>query len=102
MPTRDKAIEIAVGDRHIAGTLVMPAPATPGILLVHGWGGSHDEYDLVTREDNLHDVIAAYDRLVAQPAVDDKAIAVVGSSYGGYLAAILTSRRRVRWLGLRA
>jgi dienelactone hydrolase len=111
--------------------LVMPAPAMPGILLVHGWGGSQEQYlarareiaalgctcltfdlrghardqrehDLVTREDNLHDVVAAYDLLVAQPAVDDKAIAVVGSSYGGYLAAILTSRRRVRWLGLRA
>ena len=28
-------------------------------------------------------------------------IAVVGSSYGGYLAAVLTSLRPVRWLALR-
>ena len=34
--------------------------------------------------------------------VDPAAIAVVGSSYGGYLAAILTSLRPVRWLALRA
>ena len=60
------------------------------------------QYERVSREDNLHDVLAAYDLLRGQPAVDDQAIAVVGSSYGGYLAAILTSRRRVRWLGLRA
>ena len=34
--------------------------------------------------------------------VDSSAIAVVGSSYGGYLAAILTSMRAVKWLALRA
>ncbi|AIO39798.1 prolyl oligopeptidase family protein [Burkholderia cenocepacia] len=33
--------------------------------------------------------------------VDRDAIAVVGSSYGGYLATILTELRPVRWLGLR-
>ena len=55
----------------------------------------------VTREDNLRDVLAAYDVLVGHPAVDPMAIAIVGSSYGGYLAAILSSMRRVRWLALR-
>ena len=34
------------------------------------------------------------------PHVDASAIAVVGSSYGGYLAAILTTMRPVRWLAL--
>jgi pimeloyl-ACP methyl ester carboxylesterase len=38
----------------------------------------------------------------AQRGVDASAIAVVGSSYGGYLAAILTSLRPVSWLALRA
>jgi pimeloyl-ACP methyl ester carboxylesterase len=33
--------------------------------------------------------------------IDRDAIAVVGSSYGGYLATILTELRPVRWLGLR-
>jgi uncharacterized protein len=131
MPTRDEAIEIAVDDRRIAGTLVTPATVLPGVLFVHGWGASQEqylaraqqiaalgcvclafdlrghardelEYERVTREDNLRDVVAAYDLLVAQRLVDDTAIAVIGSSYGGYLASILTSLRPVRWLGLRA
>ena len=34
--------------------------------------------------------------------MDPSAVGVVGSSYGGYLGAILTSLRPVRWLGLRA
>ena len=37
-----------------------------------------------------------------RPSVDKNAIAVVGSSYSGYLAAILTTLLKVKWLGLRA
>jgi len=131
MSTHDEAIEITVDDQQIDGTLLTPATMVPGVLLVHGWGGSQEQYlararqiamlgcicltfDLrghardelehehVTREDNLRDVVAAYDLLARQRLVDDTAIAVVGSSYGGYLASILTSLRPVRWLGLRA
>jgi len=51
---------------------------------------------------NLADVLAAYDVLVRHPEVDRNAIAVVGSSYGGYLAAVLCELRPVRWLALRA
>ena len=47
-------------------------------------------------------MLAAYDFLAAHPLVEHDCIAVVGSSYGGYLAALLTERRPVRWLGLRA
>jgi len=130
MATRDETIDIAVDDQHIAGTLVAPASVVPGFLFVHGWSGSQEQYlarareiaalgcvcltfdlrghartdaqyETVTREDNLRDVIAAYDVLARQPAVDPAAIAVVGSSYGGYLAAILSSLRPVRWLALR-
>lgn len=100
------------------------------MLFVHGWGGSQERdlerakgiaglgcvcltFDLrghagsgiplarVTREDNLRDLLAAYDRLLSHPAIDTSAVAVVGTSYGGYLAAILTSLRPVRWLALR-
>ena len=96
MPTRDEAIEIHVDDQAIAGTIVAPTRAMPGVLFVHGWGGSQEHYiarareisalgcvcltiDLrghaetesqkatVTREDNLRDVLAAYDVLVSQP-----------------------------------
>ena len=130
MTTLEKPIEIKVDREHLAGTLVRPATLVPGVLLVHGWGGTQDQYlarakqiaglgcvcltldlrghggsdnrqDTVTREDNLRDVIAAYDVLAKQPEVDQGAMAVIGSSYGGYLAAILTSLRPVRWLGLR-
>jgi len=129
--TRDDLLDIAVGDQHIAGTLVTPGTLIPGVLFVHGWGGSQQQYvdrareiaalgcicltfDLrghartqdqlktVTREDNLNDLVAAYDALVRQRGVDASAVAVVGSSYGGYLAAILTRLRPVRWLVLRA
>lgn len=130
MSTRANTLDIAVDGKHIAGTLVGPDTMVPGILLVHGWDGSQDQYiaraheiasmgcicltfdlrghvrhqaqrDAVTREDNLRDVLAAYDVLVGHPAVDPGAIGILGSSYGGYLAAIATSLRPVRWLGLR-
>ena len=46
-------------------------------------------------------MLAAYDELGGQPNVDADLIAIVGSSYGGYLAAIATTMRPVRWLALR-
>ncbi|MGC3986839.1 MAG: alpha/beta fold hydrolase [Pseudorhodoferax sp.] len=128
--TRHNSIHIPVGDRSIAGTLVGPNSLMPGVMLVHGWDGSQEQYiaraheiaalgcicltfdlrghaqdraarDAVTREDNLADMLAAYDVLVGHPSVDGSAVAVVGSSYGGYLAAILSTLRPVRWLGMR-
>ncbi len=131
MSTRDIQIDIPVDGQHIAGTLVGPDTMVPGVMLVHGWDGSQDQYiaraheiaalgcicltfdlrghvrhqglrESVSREDNLRDVLAAYDVLVGHPAVDPGAIAIVGSSYGGYLAAIASALRPVRWLALRA
>jgi pimeloyl-ACP methyl ester carboxylesterase len=131
MPTRDEALQIEVGERRIGATLIVPDTRMPGVLFLHGWGGNQQQYaarareiaalgcacltvDMrghaetvgdhatVTREDNLRDACAAYDRLVGEPAVDDEQIAVVGSSYGGYLATILTTLRPVKWLALRA
>src|SRR5881296_1671289 len=110
MPTRDDIIDIAVDDHHIAGTLVTPATAAPGVLFVHGWGGSQEQYlararevaalgcvcltfdlrghaktqpqhETVSRGDNLRDVLAAYDVLADHRGVNPSAIAVVGSSY---------------------
>jgi len=130
MPTRDAEIEIAVDGQAIAGTLVRPKTMSPGVLFVHGWGGDQEQYlararqiaalgcicltfdlrghagtrrqqETVTREDNLRDVLAAYDMLADQPGIDRQAIAIVGSSYGGYLAAIASRMRPVRWLALR-
>jgi uncharacterized protein len=131
MPTRDEALEIDVGDHRIAATLIVPDTQMPGVLFLHGWGGNQTQYaprareiaalgcacltvDMrgharterqrasVTREHNLHDALAAYDTLAREPAVDPDRIAVVGSSYGGYLATIVTTLRPVKWLGVRA
>ena len=130
MSTREEPIDIAVGERRLAGTLLTPGRRVPGFLFVHGWAGNQQQYlvrareiaalgcvcltfdlqghaetehdqDNVTREDNLRDVLAAYDLLAKNPGVDRERIAVVGSSYGAYLAAIATELRAVRWLGLR-
>jgi uncharacterized protein len=130
MATRDEAVGIPVDGRTIPGTVVAPAAAIPGILFVQGWGSSQEVYlprarqiaalgcvgltfeprgvargdprhETVSREDNLRDLAAAYDVLAGRPGVDRGAIGVVGSSYGAYLAAILTTLRPVRWLALR-
>lgn len=129
MGTRSDSVWISVDDEHLAGTFLAPGHKVPGVLFVHGWGGSQKSdmarakglaglgcvcltFDLrgheatreqqkkVTRQDNLHDVVAAYDLLKSHPAIDTSAIAVIGSSYGGYLAAILTTMREVKWLAL--
>jgi dienelactone hydrolase len=130
MTTRDSPIEIPVDGQCIPGTLVTPATAVPGFLFVQGWGSGqevyltrareiaalgcgcltfeprgvardHPEHETVTREENLRDILAAYDTLASHSGVDAEAIGVVGSSYGGYLAAVLSSLRPVRWLALR-
>jgi dienelactone hydrolase len=130
MPTREQKVDIAVDAGRIEGTLVTPGRQIPGVLFVHGWGGSQQQYlarareiaalgcvcltfdlgghagtqpqrETVSRESNLRDLLAAYDVLADHPHVDRSAVAVVGSSYGGYLAAILTTLRGVKWLALR-
>ena len=50
MPTRDDRVDIAVDDQHIAGTLVTPGTLIPGVLFVHGWGGSQEQYVARARE----------------------------------------------------
>lgn len=130
MTTRREVTGIAVDGRHLAGTFLAPSNVVPGVLFVHGWGGSQERdlmrareiaalgcvcltfdlrghartealHETVTREDNLRDLVAAYDVLAERPGVDRSAIAVMGSSYGGYLATILSTLRPVKWLGLR-
>lgn len=131
MPSHDQPITIPVDGGTIDGTLVTPATRLPGVLFVHGWGGNQHQYlararkiaglgcvcmtldlrghagtspqhETVSREDNLRDVLAAYDKLAAHQQVDPASIALVGSSYGGYLATILSTLRPAKWLALRA
>src|SRR2546429_9471054 len=99
MPTRDEVIDIPVEDELIAGTWVTPGTLVPGVLFVHGWGGSQEQYlararevaalgcvcltfdlrghvqtrrqfETVSRAINLADVLAAYDLLVHRRHVD--------------------------------
>ena len=131
MQIRLGEITIPIEQAQLQGTLMAPAQALPAVLFVHGWGGSQQQdlarareaaglgsvcltFDLrghergspllrtITREHNLADLLAAYDWLARQSNVDAASIAVVGISYGGYLAAILSSLRPVRWLALRS
>lgn len=130
MSAREEPVDIVVEERRLAGTLITPDKRIPGFLFVHGWADSQKRYlvrareiaalgcvcltfdlqghaetehdqDNVTREDNLKDVLAAFDLLAKHEAVDRNKIGVIGTSYGGYLAAITTQLRPVRWLGLR-
>jgi hypothetical protein len=108
-----------------------PAMRHAAVLFVHGWGGSQRrdiakakqlvqagygclafnlrghartrrQIETVSRAQNLRDVLAAYDFLIQQGAIAADGIGLVGSSYGGYLAVLLTVQRNVRWLALRA
>jgi len=103
----------------------------PAVLFVHGWGSSEQGYlpraealarrgwvaltlnlrghgpdaarqARFSRHDHLQDVLAAYDFLAGHPCVEAGQIGVAGSSYGGYLAAVLASFRPVASLVLRA
>lgn len=129
MAAHSDPIALSVDGQTLDATFLTPENKVPGVLFIHGWGGSQTfdlsrakgiaalgcvclTFDLrghaatqaqqlqVTREDNLRDVLAAYDRLASHPSLDSGSVAVVGSSYGGYLAALLCSLRPVRWLGL--
>lgn len=131
MDTRLETVRIPVDGEHLEGSLLAPANRLPGVLFVHGWGGcqEHDlvrarqaaglgcacltfdlrgheatasQWETISRPQNLRDLLAAFDLLARQPHVDPDAMAVVGISYGGYLAALLTELRPVRWLALRS
>ncbi len=102
----------------------------PAALFLHGWDADRQEmagpmaeaaalglsclaYDLrghagtcgqrgtVTPRQSLDDALASFDLLSASPGVDPQAMAVVGTSFGAWLALLLTAHRPVRWLVLR-
>ncbi len=126
----ESPVDVLVDSTTLSGTWHEPNKLIPGVLFVHGWGSNQGNnlqlarsisrlgcvcftFDLrghaatsdlrgcVTPEQNMADVLAAYDLLSSHDAVDRDAIAVIGSSYGAYLASILTSMRQVDWLVLR-
>ena len=48
--TSDDQLEISVDAERIRATLVSPSARLPGVLLVHGWGGSQQQYLARARE----------------------------------------------------
>src|SRR5215207_7897419 len=109
MKSKEQTVDLGVGARTIAGTVVAPDFRVEGMLFIHGWAGNQEQYlvrarqvaalgcvcltfDLhghaatsefqatVTREENLADVVAAYDYLAGSMNVNADAIGVVGSS----------------------
>lgn len=103
---------------------------SPAILFVHGWtsvkersyqyaealsklgyicmlfdmrghGASEGNINKATPKEFLDDVLAAYDYLKNVESIDDQNISVISSSFGGYLGAILTTKRKIKNLSLR-
>ena len=93
----------------------------PAILFVHGWtserkrsyqyakalsklgyvcllfdmrghGTSDGDINKATTKEFLDDVLAAYDYLMKVEGVDKENISAVGSSFGGYLIALLSAK----------
>lgn len=104
-----------------------PTSRRQAILLLHGWNSRPDEraaehfssltYNVaavafrghegsegdirsITAENSLADAVAAYDYLRAYMPVESEVI-VVGSSYGSYIAVLLSTVRPVKALSLR-
>lgn len=48
------------------------------------------------------DALLAFDFLAKQPSVDQKRIGISGKSFGGYMAALVSSKRRVKSMVLQA
>jgi len=68
---------------------------------LRGHGVSGGNLEELSRKDFLDDVLVAYDFLVTIPSVDANNIVVVGSSFGAYLAVLLSAKRKVKALALR-
>lgn len=68
---------------------------------MRGHGTSEGDINKATTKEFLDDVLAAYDYLLEVKGVGPKNISVVGSSFGGYLVTLLTTKRNVKRLALR-
>lgn len=108
-----------------------PLASNPAILFLHGWesrqdrffrdarkfsalgyicltfnmrghGESDGDVTQLSRQDFLDDTIAAYDFLAKTEGVDVNRVIVIGSSFGGYLAPLLSKERSLYSLVLRA
>lgn len=121
--------EITIGENHLYGKLFQADKDTPGVLFIHGWhsstqasdrycaalveqgltclsfdmrghGESPGDIEDYSRKQFIDDALAAYNQL-ASCGIDQAAITVVGSSFGAYIAALVTAERPVARLVLR-
>jgi uncharacterized protein len=67
---------------------------------MRGHGMTGGDLSKLTIKDHFNDVLAAYDYLLSLENIKKENISVFGSSYGGYLAALLTAERKVNNLVL--
>lgn len=120
--------EIITGTLHFPQNL---KDNNPAIIFIHGWtsdeegyqprakalansgyicltinlrghGASSGKLEQYSRQNHLDDSIAAYDFLENQSGVDHNNISLVGASYGAYLGAILSNKRKLKYLAMRA
>lgn len=69
---------------------------------MRGHGETGGELTTLSAQDHHEDCLAAYDYMLSMDNLDSNNISVFGSSYGGYQAALLTSKRTVHHLVLKA
>jgi len=62
---------------------------------LRGHGQTGGELALLSPHDHLNDCLAAYDYMVSLEDVDKSNISVFGSSYGGYMASMLSAERKI-------
>lgn len=106
-------------------------PNQPALLLLHGWmsndsgnikraeeliklgficltinfrghGDSSGELEKLSRQDHLNDAISAYDYLMSHDGIDKDKIGIIGTSYGSYIAVLLSIYRKIKWLVIRS
>ena len=68
---------------------------------LRGHGISEGDHKIYSRKEFIKDVIAAYDFLVAQEQVDPSRVVAIGSSFGGYMAALLSAERSLQGIAMR-
>lgn len=72
------------------------------IFDLRGHGDSEGDCNKITIKDNLVDCLYTFDYFTSLKEIDNKRIGLCGSSYGGYLAAIVSFKRSVKSMVLRA
>ncbi len=92
-PSFDAALQLFVTELGFA-------VLRPNVRGSAGFGRSFLELDNGTRrEDAVRDIGALLDFIATQPALDEKRVAVIGGSYGGYMVLASLARYSDRLLG---